>query len=119
LKDFDGLDYTRNAILEELSLIERHARDGSAITAGCSCIEEKHLLVLSGLASEGVTLVTDQDEKDYYIDLAERMRAERQRVLQGDFGKKYSHSVKCEAKVAKCIQQGGSEEECRVKVHCH
>ena len=76
-------------------------------------------MILSGLASEGVTLATDQAEKDYYLDFAERMRSERQRILQGDFGKKYSHSVKCEAKVARCIAQGNTEEACRAKVHCN
>jgi len=82
---FDGLEYTRNALLEELSLIERHARDGSAVTAGCACIEEKHLLLLAGLASEGVTLASDQAEKNYYMRLAETARDLRKQILDGDF----------------------------------
>lgn len=83
--EFDGLDYTRNALLEEISLIERHARDGSAVTAGCACIEEKHLLLLAGLASEGVTLAADQAEKEYYMRLAEKARQIRQEILDADW----------------------------------
>jgi hypothetical protein len=47
-KEFDGLEYTRQALAEELALVERHSSDGSAVQAGCSCIEEKHLLMISG-----------------------------------------------------------------------
>lgn len=83
--NFDGLDYTREALEEELALTERHARDGSAVEAGCGCIEEKHLLLIAGLASEGVTLAKDQAEKEYYLDLANWARKKRQEILNGDF----------------------------------
>jgi hypothetical protein len=86
--DFNGLEYTRNALLEELSLVERHARDGSAVNAGCACIEEKHLLNISGLASEGVTLASDAKEKDYYMWLANHARELRRQILDGDFSKR-------------------------------
>jgi len=115
VKEFDGLEYTRLAILEELALIERHARDGSAVDAGCACIEEKHLLNLAGLSSEGVTLATDKNEKDYYMNLASWARKTRQDILNGDFG---ATKVKCEAAVQKCMAKGKSEAECRVKAHC-
>ena len=85
MKEFDGLDYTRGAIAEEVSLIERHARDGSAVDAGCACIEEKHLLTLAGLASEGVTLTTDPAEKDYYLKLADWARKTRLEIINGEF----------------------------------
>jgi hypothetical protein len=82
---FDGHNYTETSVLEELALSERHARDGSAVQAGCSCIEEKHLLVLSGLASEMPTLTQDKDEAAYYLRFADLMRAKRQEILNGEF----------------------------------
>ena len=85
MKEFDGLDYTREALAEELSLVELHAADGSAFEAGCSCIEEKHLLRIAGLATEGVSLATDQAEKEYYMGLASRMREERKRILEAEW----------------------------------
>ena len=93
--EFNVLDYTRNALLEELALVERHARDGSAVDAGCACIEEKHLLNISGLASEGVTLATNTHEKDFYLWLAGYARELRQQILEGDFKAIKGHAVSC------------------------
>lgn len=119
MKDFDGLDYTRESLLEELSLMERHARDGSAVEAGCSCIEEKHLLLIAGLASEGVTLAKDQAEKEFYMNLADRARELRQQIIQGDWKKADgAHGLSaCERKIHKCLEQGGKE--CTAEVLCH
>ena len=94
LANFDGLEYTRQALLEELALVERHARDGSAVDAGCACIEEKHLLNISGLASEGVTLANDAQEKSYYLWLAGLARELRRQILDGDF-KPHSTLANC------------------------
>lgn len=141
---FDGLDYTRNALLEEVSLIERHARDGSAVTAGCACIEEKHLLTLAGLASEGVTLAVDQAEKEYYLRLADWARNTRKEIIEGKFkaaGNPGSRAylphglTECEKthanvrkKLARCIKKNEPREEageiesavavCRASVPC-
>ena len=119
-KEFDGLDYTREALAEELSLVERHARDGSAVLGGCSCIEEKHLLLIAGLASEGVTLATNQSEKNYYMNLAELARQKRLEILDGKWkADVHSHGLsKCEAKIGKCVLEGHSEEECRATISC-
>lgn len=119
-KDFDGLDYTREALLEELSLMERHARDGSAVQGGCSCIEEKHLLLIAGLASEGVTLATDEREQRYYANLAQKARAIRQEIIGAAWEKpQESHSLsKCEKKIHKCIEHGHTHEECEAKIQC-
>ena len=120
VKEFDGLEYTRESLLEELSLIERHARDGSAYEAGCSCIEEKHLLLVSGLASEGVTLAKDLYEKIYYMNLADLARAKRLEILNAEWEKPIEkHGLsKCEKKIEKCILQGHTEEECLLKYPC-
>jgi hypothetical protein len=85
MKDFDGHNYTERSVLEELLLIERHARDGSAVTAGCACIEEKHLLTLAGLSSEMPTLSKEDAEKEYYMKLAEWARSKREEILDHNF----------------------------------
>jgi hypothetical protein len=114
---FDGLEYTREAILEELALIERHARDGSAVNAGCGCIEEKHLLTLAGLASEGVTLAKSDSERKYYMNLADLARSKRQEILNADWETNNKES-KCEEKIEKCLVSGHSLEDCRRKTKC-
>lgn len=82
---FDGLEYTREALAEELALVERHSSDGSAVEAGCSCIEEKHLIMISGLAREGALMAKTDEEKAFYGDLAETARGLRKKILDGDF----------------------------------
>lgn len=84
-KEFDSLEYTREALAEELALVERHSSDGSAVEAGCSCIEEKHLLMISGLAREGILMAKSEEEKAFYADLAETARALRKKIVDGDF----------------------------------
>lgn len=118
-KEFDGLDYTREALLEELSLMERHARDGSAYLGGCACIEEKHLLLIAGLASEGVTLAENPEEKKFYMDLAARARKIRQDIIEGNWSNSKTHSIKCETQVHKCIKSGKTEEQCRIELGCY
>lgn len=84
--EFNALQYTRDALAEELGLIERHSSDGSAFQAGCACIEEKHLLLVSGLAREGAIMATDEKEKQFYQNLAEEARELRKKIVDGDFG---------------------------------
>jgi hypothetical protein len=119
VKEFDGHDYTERSVLEELLLIERHARDGSATQAGCACIEEKHLLTLAGLASEMPTLSKDDAEKEYYMKLAELARAKREEILDRNFKGSEKHGLsKCEKKIEKCILSGITEEQCRAEIPC-
>ena len=105
--EFDGLEYTREALAEEFALMERHARDGSAVKGGCSCIEEMHLITIAGLSSEGVKLATDVDEKNYYFNLANEARERRLEILHGDFKKAGNpHSLStCEKKQKSCIEK--------------
>ena len=63
---FNDLNYTRTQLAKQLLLIEQHAKDGSALNAGCNCIQEKHLLLVEGLAEEGKTITQNQKEKEYY-----------------------------------------------------
>ncbi len=106
---FNGHEYTKSSVLEELALIERHSRDGSAIDASCACIQDKHLLNLAGLASEMVTLTSDPNEKAYYMELAATARKLRNEIIAGDFKKKGSPN-KCEI----CLETH-SAEECQVE----
>lgn len=56
-------DYTLTALVEELALVERHLRDGSSTT--CSCLEEKHLPMIAGFASEGYGFAKDKVEREF------------------------------------------------------
>jgi hypothetical protein len=64
-KPFNDLEYTRRELAGELYEIQKHASNGSAL-ANCKCIQEKHLLGVRTEAAEGVTIATDQQEKDFY-----------------------------------------------------
>lgn len=64
---FDALEYTRSALIEELNLLERHMRDGTAFICGCAF--DSHLPMIAGLASEGVKFAKRADETDFYGDL--------------------------------------------------
>jgi len=83
--EFDPLVYTRESLAEELGLIERHATDGSAFKAGCSCIQEKHLLMVSGLTREGVTLASVEKEKEFYGKLGDAARELRKTIVDHEF----------------------------------
>jgi len=64
--------YTLNAILEELAIAERHCRDESY--KSCTCLGEKHLYLLAGLASEGYGFAESLDEKEFMRQLQVRAR---------------------------------------------
>jgi len=71
-------DYTLNAILEELALLERHCRDGSFKI--CRCIPEKHLPTLAGLSSEGFGFAKTPDEKEFMDKLMNASRIIREHI---------------------------------------
>lgn len=64
LSKFDALPYTREALVEELGLLERHMRDGTAYICGCAF--DSHLPLIAGLASEGVKFAASERERNYY-----------------------------------------------------
>jgi hypothetical protein len=105
MEKFDGHDYTERSCLEELLLIERHCRDGSAIQAGCACIEEKHLLTLAGLASEMPTLAKAQDEQEFYMNLAQTARQLREQILDANFKGDKSLASTIKKKLSSCIEE--------------
>lgn len=74
--------YTAASLIEELALLERHYRDGSYTE--CSCVPEKHLPLIAGLASEMVMFVPS-GEKAFYENLAEVARKARVSIEEGSF----------------------------------
>lgn len=56
-------DYTFNALIEELFLVERHIRDNSWRI--CDCTPSKHLPGIAGLASEGYGFADDLNERRF------------------------------------------------------
>jgi hypothetical protein len=75
--------YTIDSLIEELALLERHYRDGSY--KECSCVPEKHLPLIAGLASEMVMFVTEDKLKNFYSNLGEVARKARIAIEDGDY----------------------------------
>jgi len=142
---FDEKKYTEDSIIKQLGLIQLHSTDGSALEAGCTCIEGKHLYVLEGLAEEGVMTASNEQEKAFYQNLADVARSLRKAIEQEDFsympqnpGRRayYPHGLtECEKshpavlrKLARCIrkleprERAGEIESavavCRANIRC-
>jgi hypothetical protein len=75
--------YTLNAMVEELTLVERHLRDGSWKL--CRCNPEKHLPMLAGLASEGYGFAEEADEKEFMRLVRDYSRIMREKIEDGKF----------------------------------
>lgn len=84
-KAFDDRDYTIQSLIKQLTLIELHAKDGSATEAGCGCIEGKHLHIIEGLAEEGVGFALNNEEKAFYMWVADVARNIRRKIDQEDW----------------------------------
>lgn len=74
-------DYTLHSLVEELTLVERHIRDGSY--KSCSCNPSKHLPLIAGLASEGVGFSEGSKEKQFMEELRNKARIFRELIEQG------------------------------------
>jgi hypothetical protein len=77
---FDEKKYTEDSIIKQLTLIQLHSIDGSALDAGCSCVEGKHLHALEGFAEEAIMTASNPQEKAFYENLAEVARATRKAI---------------------------------------
>lgn len=82
---FNDRDYTQDAIIKQLGLIELHCKDGSAIDAGCKCIDTKHLYLLEGLAEEGQGFAVSEKERQFYARLGDLVRLIRKNMEVEDF----------------------------------
>lgn len=85
MQKFDDYEYTRESILKQLTLSELHTKDGSAVKAGCGCIEGKHLLNLIGLSEEMVGFAKSEAEKNYYLWAGEVFRQIRRAIEFADW----------------------------------
>ena len=113
---FNDYDYTRDSIIKQLTLMELHGKDGSAVDAGCQCINTKHTYMLEGLAEEMAGFAKSEAERKYYLNLSAQMRKIRQDID----AENWSHShidLGCSQKMAKCLESNSSE-ECQKKVKC-
>lgn len=77
---FNDRKYTEDAIIKQLGLIELHCKDGSAIEAGCQCIDTKHLYLIEGLAEEGQGFALSAKERGFYADLGNLVRLVRKNM---------------------------------------
>lgn len=82
---FNDRDYTRDAVIKQLGLVELHCKDGSAIEAGCQCIDTKHLYLIEGLSEEGMGFALSMKERQFYEDLANLVRLTRKRMEVEDW----------------------------------
>ena len=85
MQKFDDYDYTRDAIIKQLSLIELHGKDGSAVDANCACIETKHTYMLEGLSEEMAGFAKSQAEKDFYLKVSDLARKLRKKIDAEDW----------------------------------
>jgi hypothetical protein len=141
---FDEKKYTEDSIIKQLTLIQLHSTDGSALDAGCSCVEGKHLHALEGFAEEATMTAENAQEKAFYENLAEVARQTRKAIEEGKFGylphnpaRKYHPSglTECEKthphvlkKLASCIKKLEPREKageiesavavCRASIKC-
>jgi len=123
---FNDRDYTRDAMIKQLGLVELHCKDGSALDAGCACIETKHLYNIEGLSEEGVGFALTEQERKFFQQLGEFARATRKRMEVEDWSlhgvmretMKPHVSPECLRKVKSCMESGKPVEECRADVVC-
>ena len=82
---FNDRNYTKDAVIKQLGLIELHCKDGSAIDAGCQCIDTKHLYLIEGLAEEGQGFALSAKEREFYEQLGAFVRLARKRMDVEDY----------------------------------
>jgi hypothetical protein len=93
---FNDRDYTYDAIKKQLNLIQLHVDDGSALDAGCGCIQGKHLILLEGLAEEGARFALSDPERRWYNDLADLARTKRKQIEHEEWsGTSHAHALQC------------------------
>ena len=109
---FNDRDYTREALIKQLGVVELHSKDGSALDAGCQCIETKHLFNIETLSEEGVGFGMTEKEKKFYQRLADFARHARKSIDTEDFSfpaQVTSHfELTCKQKVKACMKLGHS-----------
>lgn len=82
---FNAREYTKDSLIKQVSLVELHAKDGSAVDAGCDCIEGKHLINIEGLSEEGVGYALSEKERRFYDKLGDFARDLRKTMEDESF----------------------------------
>jgi hypothetical protein len=132
---FNDRDYTYDAIMKQLGLVELHTRDGSAVEAGCHCIETKHLRLIEGLSEEGVSFAVSEKEKAFFKDLGDLARSLRKNMELETFDLRAAvsdsvgrpvhtiqqlHSMEKESptkqEIIRCMKEGHSLKECQASL---
>ncbi|MFH1623779.1 MAG: hypothetical protein ABID54_01305, partial [Pseudomonadota bacterium] len=96
LKECDGLQVVCDEIYTELGLMQLHLSDGSWHL--CSCNPEKHLPLISGLASEGFGFTDDPTEKDFMRKIRDEARIWRAKIIRGKFAIKEADELRAWAR---------------------
>jgi len=81
-REFDPREYTRDAVVQELLLLERHIRDGSVYQCGCAF--DQHLPLIEGLCSEGIKFAESEEERKFFDDLMHTAREARLTLQYGE-----------------------------------
>jgi len=106
---FNDRDYTQDALIKQLGLVELHGKDGSAVEAGCACIQTKHSYNIEGLSEEGMGFALSEKEKRFYSNLADLARDIRKKIETEDFTLPKTHNptslTVCERKRERCIKK--------------
>lgn len=82
---FNEHDYTESAMMKQLALVELHSKDGSAVEAGCTCIETKHSYIIEGLSEEMKGFALSAQEKKDYEEIGEWARNFRKKIETSDY----------------------------------
>lgn len=106
---FNDRDYTQDALIKQLGLVELHGKDGSAVDSGCACIQTKHSFNIEGLAEEGMGFAVSAKEKSFYSGVADWAREIRKNIETETFELPRANNPKrlsvCERKRERCIKK--------------
>lgn len=92
--------YTYQSLVEELTLIERHARDGSWRL--CTCIPGKHLPNIAGLGSEGYGFSDSDEERKFMQDIMTEARLMKRDIDRGVIrGQKHFDTIRAWARTSR------------------
>ena len=109
---FDDRRYTEDALIKQLSLIELHSKDGSALDAGCGCIEGKHLFLVEGLAEEAKGFALTDPEKEFYDELGDLARTKRKAIEGHEWEKRASGGLQLQCAKACENLRGHARKDC-------
>ena len=96
---FDGIEYTRREATKQLLKIEEHVTNGSALDAGCACIQERHLLSFEGYGDEGQAIATATEEKKFWSVASLWARESWKKIIADPWNEKVYDCIRDEARM--------------------